>query len=82
MAIKILGTESTINEKCDIDSYTRRFDAYLCLNLAICCSFEQNRQSFSARLKLACGLDLRLALSGHRFGVDGKIALQVHLKRS
>ena len=35
------------------DSYTRRFDAYLRLNLAICCNFQQDRQSFSAHLKLA-----------------------------
>ncbi len=45
--------ESLSSKKDDIDSYARRFDAYLRLNLAICCDFEQDRQSFSARLKLA-----------------------------
>lgn len=38
--------------------------------------------SFFALPLSMCGLDLRLALSGRRFGVDGNTALQVLLERS
>jgi hypothetical protein len=45
--------ESLSSKKGGIHAYTCRFDTYLRLILAKCCDFEQDRQSFSARLKLA-----------------------------